>query len=484
MAYFHGVKTSEVATSVTAPVQTTAGLPVVYGTAPIHLASNPAPVNRPVLCYSYQEAVSQFGYSKDWKSFTLCEAMKAEFQLYNVAPIVFVNVLDPAKHKKAVTDTKGQNVSANKTVTLTEPVILASLKVKAAADAAKPAILNTDYTAAYDEDGHTIVSLIAGGALGNAAKIWCDYDAVDTTAVTADDIIGGVDADDNPTGLETINQVYTLFGMIPGMIAAPGWSQNPEVAAVMKAKASNINNLFECLVLCDVDTTQVSKYTDVNTWKNNNSYTGRGQIVCWPKIRMGDDVYYASTHVMGLIGQMDAANDDVPYQSPSNLALQATGICLDDGTEVILNLDQANLLNSQGVYTALNFVGGWRGWGNYTGAYPASTDVKDTFIAVRRMFNWQAQTFILSNWQHVDRPMLPRLVKTLVDNEQIRLNGLVARGFMLGADIKFLESENPTTDLLNGIIRIHAYLGFALPAQHIEEVLEYDVDYLDTLFAS
>ena len=37
MAFYHGVKTSEQATSVIAPVQTTAGLPIVFGTAPVHL---------------------------------------------------------------------------------------------------------------------------------------------------------------------------------------------------------------------------------------------------------------------------------------------------------------------------------------------------------------------------------------------------------------------------------------------------------------
>ena len=41
MAFFHGVKASEVPTSVIAPVATTAGLPVVFGTAPVHLSDDP-----------------------------------------------------------------------------------------------------------------------------------------------------------------------------------------------------------------------------------------------------------------------------------------------------------------------------------------------------------------------------------------------------------------------------------------------------------
>ena len=49
MAYKHGVYTSEVPTSIVPAVNSTAGLPVVFGTAPIHLASNRAEVNKPIL---------------------------------------------------------------------------------------------------------------------------------------------------------------------------------------------------------------------------------------------------------------------------------------------------------------------------------------------------------------------------------------------------------------------------------------------------
>lgn len=52
MSYQHGVYTSEVPTSIVPAVNTTAGLPVIFGTAPVHLASDPAAANRPVLCYS------------------------------------------------------------------------------------------------------------------------------------------------------------------------------------------------------------------------------------------------------------------------------------------------------------------------------------------------------------------------------------------------------------------------------------------------
>ena len=189
-----------------------------------------------------------------------------------------------------------------------------------------------------------------------------------------------------------------------------------------------------------------------------------------------------STHILGVIGVMDAANSDVPYQSPSNREMQITGTCLKDGTDVMLSLPQANLLNNQGIMTAINFSGGWKSWGNYTGAYPSVTDVKDTFICVRRMLDWQYQTFILTYWQEVDAPLMPRLIKAILGSERIRLNGLVSRGYLLGADIDFLESENPTTDLLQGIVRFHTKITPPVPAQDIEDTLEYDVNNFKALF--
>ena len=56
MAYPHGVYNSEVDTSLTSPIQGSAGLQVIFGTAPIHLTKDPAAaVNAPVLCYSFAE---------------------------------------------------------------------------------------------------------------------------------------------------------------------------------------------------------------------------------------------------------------------------------------------------------------------------------------------------------------------------------------------------------------------------------------------
>lgn len=483
MAYKHGVYVSEVPTSIIPPVRTTAGLPFVVGTAPINL-SDKTNVNKPVLCYSYQEAVEAFGYSEDWESYTLCEFIYSHFALFNVAPVVLVNVLDPTVHKGSVDKEEHTFAADAPAVTLSKQGVLLDSVVVKSEDGTTTYVLDTDYTVGFDEDGNAVITRLEGGAIGEVSPIEATYDYIDPTMVDSDDIIGGVDTiTGNYEGLELLDKVFPTFGLVPGMVLAPGWSHDPEVAAVMTAKASNINAHFKCIALTDVPVDEITKYTDVSQWKNLNNYVSPRQVVCWPKVKLGDKEFHLSTQLAGIMCKTDAENDDVPYVSPSNKNLQANS-AIAGTDEVMLGPEQGAYLNGQGIVTALNFIGGWKAWGNRTGAYPSVTDVKDTFIPIRRMFDWIGNTLVLTFWQKVDYPITKRLVDTIIDSANIWLNGLAAREFILGGRVEFLRDENPTTDLIDGIIRFHVYVTPPAPAREIDFIVEYDPQYLETLFAA
>lgn len=100
MAYRHGIYSQEIPTSLTPPINIdgNSGLTVAIGTAPLHLAANPAKPNTPILTYYYSEFVNQLGYSTDYDKYTLCEVASSQFVLFGVSPVVFINVLDPEKH--------------------------------------------------------------------------------------------------------------------------------------------------------------------------------------------------------------------------------------------------------------------------------------------------------------------------------------------------------------------------------------------------
>ncbi|NTU28851.1 phage tail sheath family protein [Brevibacillus sp. HB1.1] len=481
----HGVYVREVPTSVLPPATASASLPVVFGTAPIHLSKrDKAPVNEPILCYSYAEAVEALGYNEDWKAYTLCEMMYSHFQLFQQGPVVFINVLDPAKHKKEVSDSSVSLVKGAATINQAG-VLLPSLVVKLTS-AGQPLVKGTDYVAAFDNDGSIVINRIDGGAITESqTTLTVSYTQLDPTSVTSADVIGGVDASSGSlTGLELVQQVFPRFRLLPGLLLAPGWSQDPVVGAVMKAKSTNINGHFRCMALLDIPTDTVKKYTDAPAWKEQNNYTAETQAVCYPKLKLGDYVFHQSTQLAGVISTVDEKNEGVPYESPSNKPYQATGAVLDDGAEVLLGIDQANYLNGQGIVAPLNFVGGWKCWGNRTAAYPAVTDPVKSFIPVRRMFDWIGNSLILTFWQKVDDPTNKRLVQTVVDSVNIWLNGLQAAGYILGGRVEFLKSENPTTDLMNGTLRFHVFVTPPSPAEEIQFPLEYDPSYLGGLFAA
>ncbi|MBE0470512.1 MAG: phage tail sheath family protein [Methyloprofundus sp.] len=482
MAYKHGVYVSEVPTSILPPVNVSAGLPVVFGTAPVNLTADPAAnVNKPVLAYTYAEAVAAMGFINDF-DYTLCEFMKSHFALFAVAPVVLINVLDPATHKASVTAEPA--TLADDKVTLVNSGVLKGSVVVKSDDGLTAYVAETDYTVTYNTAGMAIVNRLPDGTIPTATTaLTIDYDHLDPSLVVAADIIGGIDAITGAaTGLELVNEIFPRFRLIPGQILAPKFSTDSAVAAVMKAKASNINSHFKAISLSDVPTGTVDNYADVAAWKNNNNVVDPLQVVCWPKVKLGDDEYHLSTQLAGLICRTDADNSDIPYTSPSNKGLQMDSAVLAGGEEVWLGPDSAAYLNGEGVVTAFNFVGGWKAWGNRTAAYPANTDPKDSFLAIRRMFNWVGNTLTLTFWQRLDYPLNKRQVQTVVDSANIWLNGLVAQGYLLGARVEFLPEENPSTDLMDGIARFHVYLTPPSPNREIDFILEYDPSYLQSLF--
>lgn len=474
MAFYHGVSTKQAETSVSTPVTANSGIAFIVGAAPVHTVGGK--VNEPVMCMNYGDAVSALGYSDDWQKYPLCEAVYSQFKLYNMSPVVFVNVLDPVKHKKSVAETEYQ---------------ISDKKILLPLETLKDTVNVTGYTAGTDyelfyEGENLILEVLETGKITSAIeKLTIAYDAVDPSKITKADIIGGFDTDTKKSsGFELIDSVFPKFGIVVDLLLAPGWSHNAEVAAVMSVKAAAINGVFEGKALIDVDTTAVKHYADVPQWKKTNNINSKTQLLFFPLVKLGDRVFHLSVQAAGRIGQTDADNGGTPAESPSNKTLQIGSSVLADGSEVLLDIQQANYLNSNGIVTALNFVGGYVLWGNQTACYPADTDVKNYFIPVSRMFGWVANTLILTYWSKVDKKMTRRLIDSIVDSVNIWLNGLVAEEQLLGGRVEFKDDENSTAALMAGKAVFHIYMTPPSPAQELDFVLEYDAEYVSAALAA
>ena len=482
MSYKHGVTTQEIDTAVVATVET-GTLDFVVGTAPVNM--NPDreySVNSVELIYNYTEAVEKFGDTDDFENYTICEKIDAHFSKFGFGPLAIVNVLDPAIHKADVTDEVVTYTSGK--ATLAEfGILLDTLLIKDAAGAVTY-VEDTDYILSFDDDGKVVVSIISGGALNAATTGKAYYSKLDPSLVDADDIVGGIDGTTGAKeGLELVHEVYPKFRLIPTTISSPKWSGVTTVEAVMKAKAAAINGMFKAIALVDIPTGTVKKYSDAPGWKNDNNYVDTHEAVFWPKVSLGEKQYHLSSQASALMMKTFADYDDVPYRSISNKSLQADSSVLSDKTEVKLGIDEANYLNGQGIITALNFSNGWTMWGNRTGAYPGDTDPKNSWLVQRMMFNWVSNTLILTYASKVDDPTNRRLIRTITDSNNIWLQGLTNKEYILGGRVEFLDSENTIDQLIDGKIVFHLYFATPNPAEEIQFKIELDTSYFALLAA-
>ncbi len=481
-----GVHIFEQATSVQTPKVATVGIPFVVGTAPVQSAAKPAKSNVPVLVTSWDEAVEKLGFSYDWESYTLCEFMYSHLQLFGAQPVIFCNINDPASMKRE--EAAADYTVADHRVAVSVDAIADTIKVSVTEGAGETAATralerDTDYSILYDRDDTDtyvcIVELLEDGSAYDAETVSVAYSAADPKTATVADVVDGV---------AQVDTCLTAVGVVPDLIAAPGWSHNTVVAAVMATKAAAINGLFKGKAVIDADSGEdgVTEYSQLSGYKNKNNFVDVDQIICWPMVQLGDYRFHLSTQLCGLMATVDAGNRGIPYESPSNKNLKMDACVLADGTPVNLTWNQVDLIaGSWGVVTAVNFLdSGWVAKGNYTACYPGNTDVKDQFIPVSRMFDFIGNTLIRTFWSKLDKPMTPALRDSILQTCNIWLGGLTGGGYLYGARAEMLAEENPLTSLLDGIITLHIYNAPPVPAQEIDFILEYDVSYMETALAA
>lgn len=463
MAYLHGVRIQENPTSVPTPVKNEAGVPVIFGTAPVNLVADPAgAVNKLFLCNSFAEAKAAVGYSDDYENYTLCQAMDAFFKAFGVAPVVICNVLDPATHKSTYSETL--NIVDGQAVSTKKGILLDGLKVG-------DMTLDTDYTVAFNDDGYLVITVLKSPA---GSTVAVSGNAIDASKVTESSIVGSYDAGTGvETGIELIRKVYPTFGLTPSLLLAPGWSHKPTVGLALAEKCTDINGMFKCECVVDIDASRAAKYTDVEQIKQESGFASPHTICVWPKVKYaGKEMYYSAIYA-AMACYTDYNNDNVPNLSPSNRAIRISATVVEDGTEVNLDINQANELNAVGVVTALN-LNGFKAWGNNTAAYPDTTDPKDRWIACRRFFSWWGNSFITTYLTKVDDPANYRLIESIVDSENVRGNSLVSQGKCAGIKMVYSKEDNPIANVLDGKIVFKQYLAPYTPAEDILNVLEFD----------
>jgi len=467
-----------------------ADVPVLVGLSPVHrISGGSTHVNYPYLSLDPGSTKGYLGYDTNWKVWTLSECYYVCYTLfnaYNKPSPIFVNVFDPTVHKTTVAsasmtpDTHG--VITIPYVAGTADVISDSVVVKTTGG--QPLVEGVNYIQGYDNNNNFIITILDTPV---QSSYMVGYDSADPSMVTYTDIIGGTQADNTNTGLSVIEDVFPMTGIVPGILYAPGYMQQPTVATAADALVQAVNGVFKARCgPVDADEVTVRTPEDAFQFKTTNSVVDSRQDIVWPPFCWNGELQFHAgtllTFLQGSVTQNPAQGNGVPYWSMSNNLLPITGVGLSDGTRISLRQPDATYLNENGIVTMINYQGGWFAWGNRTAAQGISNDVTHVFQIVQRELDWISNTICLTLRPWVDNPTNLRLIESITLTAQVWLSSLVSSGALLKGIIEFLQVDNPTSNLLAGIVTFHYLVTPPIPAEDIENNFEFDVTGLNNLF--
>ena len=434
-------------------VSTKSGTLAVYvGTAPVNLIQGYADadvVNAPVLLNDFNTVKRLVGYSPNWAGFTLCEAFKVHFDnaAGNAGPIVAINVLDPATHKKAMQTTQ-EVTFVNKRATITSDTIV--LDTLVLADKVK----GTDFTVDYDfTAGQVVLTDISND--GISASVQATFDEVDLSKITKTEIIGGVTSAGVYSGLGCVGLVYPETNLVPNLIAAPGWSHEPDVYKAMIVAGTKINGHWDAFAIADIPMEATDTIEKAKSWANDNGYNSERSKAGWPMapLTFGGLAHWSTLWVWRQL-LVDATHDGIPMETASNKTIPVTGQYFGEGsTNRGFDQTMANELNKVGISTLVFWGGQWVLWGGHTAAYKfgAVADKRVIFDNNIRMMMHVTNSFQREWALTIDQPMTRAMADTIKAREQEKADAMVAVGALIGApEVLFVESENSTAELAEG----------------------------------
>lgn len=455
--YLHGVYGVAESSSYEA-VKSLTTLPVYIGSLPIQRVNKTGAggfdytpyINKPILISSYRDVKELGIYSEDWDAYTLGEAIRVHFMNSDniVAPIVFINTLDPSLHLKAeaVTETVNLKKEGTSYVGVINDPLCSLDDMAITADGVEFAEGELSY--AYDGDAVKI-SIKKDGF--TATSVTASYKQIEFSAKT-------FTVTEFKKAVDAVDYVEQIAGLVPTILCAPAFSKIPALHDLMVQKViDRAAEKWNMVCLSDIPASaEVNTYEKAIEWKNTNQYGSKYDKPCWPRGSNGGYMFHLSTITAFTMQLTDIENDGIPYVSPSNKVIDIDKIVLDDGTVLYIKESEANKLNEVGI-TTVNFIKQtMRLWGshmaNYNHANVESILPEDRFDVTVRMAG-----FILNHLQYnyideIDESFTPKDIDSLVNSIQTWFDSLVEAGALLYATITFDGDANPTDNLANGDI--------------------------------
>lgn len=272
----------------------------------------------------------------------------------------------------------------------------------------------------------------------------------DDAAETQANIIGTTTAGGQLTGMQALLGAESQLGYRPRILGVPGYD-NQQVATDLATVAQKLRGFAYTAAQGDT-------VAELTAYRQN--FSAREQMLIWPEF--SDFAGSAIARAMGLRSKIDTQTGW--HKTLSNVAINGvTGLSHPVPFSILAGeTTTASLLNDADI-TVLARMNGYRFWGNRT----CSDEPLFAFESAVRTAQVLQDTIAQGLVWAIDKPILPGLIRDILETINAKFRELKAQGRIIGAEAMFREADNSPAAMAAGkLVFDYSYTPCA-PAESI-----------------
>lgn len=266
-----------------------------------------------------------------------------------------------------------------------------------------------------------------------------------TPAETNTNIIGGVTAGGQYTGMKALLSAQSSLGIKPRILGVPGLDTQP-VATALAAIAQQLRAF--AYVSANGCTTKEAAATYRDQFSQRELMVIWPDFVSWNTVTSVADPAPAVAYALGLRAKID--EDTGWHKTLSNVGVNGvTGLSRDVFWDLQDPATDAGYLNERDVTTLIR-SGGFRFWGSRT----CSDDPLFAFENYTRTAQVLADTMAEAQMWAADKDMHPSLARDIIESINAKFREMISNGYLIGGSAWFDPDVNTSAVLKAGKLYI------------------------------
>ena len=441
MGYLHGVETQEGnELKMTIDDAETSSV-VILGTS---LITN----DDYVKITNFTESAKYVGNNID--GLTLADAVETVLTESGGADIYPINIFNPVKHLSTVT----KDITFTNGVYNFTEIGVQDLTVKKGED---ELTLDEDYAF----EGNSITVLAGGEIETNQTGVTATYKYFDKAKITDADVVGTTDENGKRTGLQQVYDIAAEFGVIPGIIIAPGFT-----SIIVRNALETIAEKLRGFTYPDAPRGTTIEQAERARFKETNGLdltsTSEYSMLALPHVKRFNS--YQNTRTLKPLSPVLAGlrvRLDRERNVGKSIDNTASNTILGTEYPIYFKLNQegtdSNRLNALGLATVINYKGQYRIWGARNSSYPSKSGIM-TFESARRTRNFIHESIENATFYCVGE----NITRGFIDDVLNAINSWFAKHsnpldrnnqIMYSGEAYWDENLNSAEDIANGHIQ-------------------------------